>query len=154
YNDTTFTTTPPTDSACVTAWNARCRIVINYVKHIQALWDKPRQIIDPMTMLVVADHTCTSGGCHSPVDAANAAMVPAGQLDLTAVASDEQPLQLRSYRELFFGDNEQALVGGALVDRLVPGPPDENGNPTQVTVGVGPYLNGGSARGARSAAFL
>ena len=81
-------------------------------------------------------------------------MVPGGQLDLQAVASDEQPLQLRSYRELFFPDNEQEVMMGALVDRLVPGPPDQNGNPTQVTVGVGPYLNGGSARGARSAAFL
>jgi hypothetical protein len=154
YNDASFTTPIPTDNACVTAWTANCRIVINYVKHIQALWDKPRPVIDPMTMMEVANHTCSRAGCHNTVDANNAAMVPAGQLDLQNVASDEQALQLRSYRELFFGDNEQEVVGGALVDRLVPGPPDQNGNPTQVTVGVGPYLNGGSARGASSAAFL
>ncbi|HEV7714425.1 MAG TPA: hypothetical protein VGO53_02450 [Steroidobacteraceae bacterium] len=43
---------------------------------------------------------------------------------------------------------------GALQDLLVAGPPDQNGNPTQVTVGVGPYLDAGSARGGRSAAFL
>jgi hypothetical protein len=101
---------------------------------------------------VVINHKCTI--CHGPVDAAAAAQVPAGQLDLTAVASDEQPLQLRSYRELFFSDNAQELVGGAVQDKLVPGPPDQNGNPTQVTVGVGPYLNGGSASGGLSAAFL
>jgi hypothetical protein len=155
YGDTTFTTPPPTDPACVTAWNAQCRIVINYVKHIQALWDKPRLILDPMNpMVVLEDHTCARMGCHNTADAMGAAMVPGGQLDLTAVASDEQALQLRSYRELFFSDNEQEVVGGALQDRLVPGPPDANGNPTQVTVGVGPYLNGGSARGGLSAAFL
>ncbi len=100
-------------------------------------------------------HQSTSAPCcHGPVDAAATAQVPAGQLDLTAVPSDEEQLQLRSYRELFFGDNEQEVVGGALQDRLVPGPNDANGNPTMVTVGVGPYLTAGSARGARSAAFL
>ena len=154
YNDGTFTTPPPADSACVTAWSAGCRIVINYVKHIQALWDKPRQVVDPTTMLVIADHTCAQAGCHNTVAADTTAMVPAGQLDLQNVASDEQPLQLRSYRELFFSDNEQALVGGALQDLLVPGPPDQNGNPTQVTRAVGPYLNAGTARGQLSAAFL
>ena len=35
----------------------------------------------------------------------------------------------------------------------VPGPLDQNGNPTPGPT-VGPYLDGGSARGGRSAAFL
>jgi hypothetical protein len=160
YADPGFTTAVPTASSCVTAWTSLCRIVINYVQHIQPLWDKDRFVdtspADGMPDVdgagVVINHKCTI--CHGPVDAANAAQVPASQLDLTAVASDEQPLQLRSYRELFFVDNAQALVGGALQDLLVAGPPDQNGNPTQVTVGVGPYLNAGSARGARSNAFL
>jgi len=103
-------------------------------------------------MGAVINNKCTT--CHGPVNAAAMAQVPAGQLDLTAVASDEQQLQLRSYRELFFTDNEQEVIMGALQDRLVPGPLDENGNPTQVTVGVGPYLTAGSARGGRSNAFL
>jgi hypothetical protein len=154
YADPTFTTAVPTPGACVTTWASTCRIVINYVQHIQPLWDKPRQTIDPMTMAVLTDHTCSRAGCHNTTDAAAAPMAPASQLDLQAVASDEQPLQLRSYRELFFTDNEQEVNMGALQDRLVPGPPDQNGNPTQVTVGVGPYLNAGSALGARSAAFL
>jgi hypothetical protein len=124
------------------------------VRHIQALWDKPRQVLDPMTMAVLEDNTCSRAGCHNTADAMGAAMVPGGQLDLQAVASDEQALHLRSYRELFFSDNEQEVVGGAVQDRLVPGPPDQNGNPTQVTVGVGPYLNGGSALGGLSGAFL
>ena len=159
YADPTFTTASPTAAGCVTTWTSLCRIVINYVPHIQPLWDKDRTVdanLDGMPDVdvngVVINHKCTI--CHGPVDAAAAAQVPAGQLDLTAVASDEQALQLRSYRELFFSDNAQELVGGAVQDLLVPGPPDQNGNPTQVTVGVGPYLNGGSASGGLSAAFL
>jgi hypothetical protein len=160
YADPTFTTKPPAASACITNWNAKCRIVINYVEHIQPLWDKDRPVdadndgvndVDPDTGLEI-NNRCTL--CHAPVNAANMVQVPAGQLDLTAVPSDEQQLHLRSYRELFFTDNEQEVIMGALQDRLVPGPPDENGNPTQVTVPVGPYLNAGSARGARSNAFL
>jgi hypothetical protein len=155
YGDPTFTTALPTTQSCTTAWSPRCRIVINYTQHIQPLWDKVRQTIDPNDgVTVLADNTCSRSGCHNTVDMANAVMVPAGQLDLQAVASDEQALQLRSYRELLFADNEQVIIGGALQDLLVPGPPDEDGDPTQVAVSVGPYLNGGSARGARSNAFL
>jgi hypothetical protein len=154
YADASFTTPAPTPQACVTNWTAQCRIVINYTQHIQPLWDKPRITLDTDGVTVLQDNTCSRAGCHNTVDANAAAMVPGGQLDLQAVASDEEPLQLRSYRELFFSDNEQEVVGGALQDRLVPGPPDANGNPTQVTVGVGPYLDAGSARGGRSAAFL
>jgi hypothetical protein len=154
YNDASFTTPVPTTAACVTNWASTCRIVINYTQHIQKLWDQPRLVLDPVTSAVLADHTCSRAGCHNTVNAANMAMVPASQLDLQAVASNEQPLQLRSYRQLFFTHNEQEVNMGALQDRLVPGPPDQNGNPTQVTVGVGPYLDAGSAGGARSAAFL
>lgn len=134
----------PASSACITTWNAHCRIVINYVQHIQPLWDKDRTVDqdgdgnpDTDSNGVVINHKCTL--CHGPVDAANMAQVPAGQLDLTGVPSDEQQLHLRSYRELFFTDNEQEVNMGALQDRLVP---------------VGPYLNAGSARGPRSNAFL
>jgi hypothetical protein len=151
YTDTTFTTpVPALPSSCTTSWSPRCRIVINYVQHVQALWDKPRQIFDGMGTLI-ADNTCSRSGCHAPVNMANMAMVPGGQLDLTAVPSDEEPLQLRSYRELFFTDTQQEVIMGALQD--VPGPLDANGQPTPGPT-VGPYLNGGSANGGRSNAFL
>lgn len=152
-----FLTTAPTPSGCSTTWVSTCRIVINYVQHIQPLWDRDRTDIDldgtpdvdPATMLPL-NRKCTN--CHGPLDVVNnVAQVPAGQLDLTAVASDEQQLHLRSYRELFFSDNEQELVGGALQD--VPGPPDANGNPTPGPR-VGPYLNAGNARGPLSDRFL
>jgi hypothetical protein len=159
YADVSFTTQRPASPSCITTWKATCRIVINYTQHIQPLWDKDRTVDangdtvpDVDGAGAVINNKCT--GCHGPVNAAAMAQVPGGQLDLTAVPSDEQQLHLRSYRELFFGDNEQELVGGALQDRLVPGPPDADGNPTQVTVGVGPYLTAGSARGPRSAPFL
>jgi hypothetical protein len=75
---------------------------------------------------------------------------------------------LTSYRELFFGDNEQEIIDGALIDRLIPlldadGNPvfevdedgelilDANGDPIPVlvTVGVSPALrtSGASANG-------
>jgi hypothetical protein len=152
-------TLAPTSPGCVTTWNAQCRIVINYVQHIQPLWDLDRTDINGDGVPDVdggglpINRKCTT--CHGPVNPAdNTAQLPAGQLDLSGVPSDEEPLQFRSYRELFFSDNEQELVGGALQDRQVPGPPDANGNPTTVTVGVGPYLTAGSARGGRSGAFL
>jgi hypothetical protein len=149
-------TTPPTSLSCVTTWTSRCRIIINYVAHIQPLWDLDRTDIngdgvpDVDAGGVPINRKCTN--CHSTVNPANnTTQVPAGQLDLTGVASDEQPLQLRSYRELFFSDNEQELVGGALQD--VPGPLDANGNPTPGPT-VGPYLTASTARGGRSGVFL
>jgi hypothetical protein len=153
YTDPTFTTPAPTADGCRSTWAATCRIVINYTQHIQPLWDKVRQVTDNMGN-VIEDHTCSRAGCHNTVDDAAAPQVPGGQLDLQAVPSDDQPLRLRSYQELLFPDNEQEVNMGALQDRLVPGPPDANGNPTQVTVGVGPYLNAGSARGGLSSQFL
>ena len=155
YNDPTFTTPAPTSDGCKTAWASTCRIVINYPQHVQPLWDRDRfvdangdNVPDVDGNGVVINNKCTT--CHGPVDAAAAPQVPAGQLDLTSVLSDEAPLRMRSYQELLFPDNEQEVNMGALQDRLVPGPPDEDGNPTQLTVGVGPYLNAGSARGALS----
>jgi hypothetical protein len=146
-----MTTASPTTLSCGSAWSPRCRAVINYIQHIQPLWDAPRIVLAADNVTVLADNTCSRAGCHNTANMAAMPMVPAGQLDLQAVASDEEPLQLRSYRELLFTDNEQEVIMGALQD--VPGPLDANGNPTPGPT-VGPYLNGGSARGGASNAFL
>jgi hypothetical protein len=132
YDDATQFMTPiPTSAVCVTAWAAKCRIVINYPKHIQALWDVPR----PATVGgALVDHGCSQAGCHSPKNAAGAAQTPAGNLDLTSSASNDVPQELTSYRQLLFPHN--TVIMGA------PGP------------SVGPYLNAGSANGALSAQFL
>ena len=80
YDDATqFMTAFPTSAACVTAWAATCRIVINYPQHLQPLWDLPRQIDRSRDGVVLTDHTCTQGGCHSPKNAAGAAQVAGRQ---------------------------------------------------------------------------
>ena len=143
----------PTSLGCTSTWAENCRIVINYPKFVQVLWDLPRQTINPTTMAVISDHTCTQGGCHSTTPAAGSTatvQVPAGQLNLTNTASDEEPLQPISYRHLLFQHNTQIVNMGALQDE--PGPLDANGDPT--TIPVGPYLNAGGANGALSSAFL
>jgi hypothetical protein len=158
YNDTTQFFTPPPNTACLDSfggpsnWRGSCRIIINYPTHIQALWDVKRQTVDAAGA-VVTDHTCTQGGCHTitpkPGDAATV-QVPAGQLDLTNNASNDEPVQPLSYRYLLFQEPKLEVIMGALTQ--VPGPPDADGNPTVVM--VGPYLNAGSANGALSSAFL
>jgi hypothetical protein len=129
---------PAATPGCEGAWASNCRVVINYPEHIQPIWDEVRQVKDTNGN-VTADHTCTQGGCHSPKDAAGAAAQPAGNLDLTNTASNDDAVELVSYRDLLFAHN-------------VPGPLDANGNPT--TVSVGPFLDAGDANGPRSAASL
>jgi hypothetical protein len=158
YNDAIqFHTAAPTSSSCLdspggaSAWKANCRITINYPTHIQALWDLPRQTI--VGAVVTVDHTCTQAGCHTTMPAptsTDTVQVPAGQLNLAADASDEEPLQPISYRHLLFQHGKQEVIMGAL--QLVPGPPDADGNVTIVP--VGPFANAGSANGALSAALL
>jgi hypothetical protein len=97
---------------------------------------------------VLTDHTCTQGGCHTTISAKGAAVAvqaPAGQLDLTSTASNDQPLQPLSYRYLLFQEPKLVVIMGALTPVA-----DANGN----VVNVGPYLNAGSANGALSSAFL
>jgi len=158
YNDATQFLTPSPNTNCLDSfggpsnWKSNCRIVINYPTHIQALWDLKRQTKDAAGV-VLTDHTCTQGGCHTTTPAPTATVAvqaPAGQLNLTSVASDEEPLQPISYRHLLFPHAQQEVIMGAL--QLVQGPPDAAGNPT--TVPVGPFVNAGSANGALSGAFL
>jgi len=126
----------PTTAVCATAWSASCRIIINYPQHLQPLWDAARP--DPADATV--SHTCSQGGCHNPLDAAGAAQMPAGNLDLTKAASPAVPQELVSYQQLLFPHN---IV---IVD-----PTD----PTKtITQSVGPYLNAGSANGGLSAQFF
>lgn len=141
YTDTTNPIPAiPTSAVCATAWSATCRIIINYPQHIQPLWDTPRQVLDPVTGNVVADHTCTQGGCHSPVNAMGAAQMPAGNLDLTKSASANVPQQFTSYQQLLFPHN---IV---IVD-----PTD----PTKtITQSVGPYMTAGSANAGFSFSFF
>lgn len=99
-------TPAPVSADCQAAWSAGCRIVINYETHIHPLWNRDR-----------AAATCTA--CHTSTDAMGVLKVPDAQLDLTDGPSTDQAAQFKSYRELLFNDNEQAIDMGVLQDRLV-----------------------------------
>jgi hypothetical protein len=146
YRYANLTTDMPTSAACAGTWTSRCRIVINYAQHIHPLWSVSRVTLAADGVTVLADNTCARAGCHNRVDAAGQPQVPAGQLELTDGESDEEPLHLRSYRELLFTDNEQEVNMGALQDRLVPGPIGPDGQPTLVPVSVAPSMLAGNAR--------
>ncbi len=143
-------TTLPEQSGCE-PWTARCRTVINYEMHIQPLWEVSRPVIDPVTLLETDNHRCVD--CHALRDAANQFIDPdaRGQLELTADASAEEPLQYTSYRELLFGDFREEIRDGTVQDVLVDnGNTDANGAPILEPVGVAAPLNvnGASARPA------
>ena len=140
-------TPPPTAPGCVSAWSAGCRIVINYETHIHPLWNAPRDLLEMDEVTVAEPRTCAQAGCHAPVDALNAAAVPAAQLDLTDGPSPEQAARFNAYRELLFTDNAQEVVNGALQDIVIETGVDEEGNPILVNV---PSPAPMSANGARS----
>jgi len=93
-------TAPPTQPGCLGNWNSNCRIVINYIAHLQPIWDRPRPA-------GAQDYQCIS--CHSPQNAAGMPRVPAGQLDLTSTPDNNQPDHFTSYRKLLFAHNAQEL---------------------------------------------
>jgi hypothetical protein len=76
-------------------------------------------------------------------------MVPAGQLDLTDGPSEDEPDQLKSYRELLFADNRQILNNGALQDEQVQIGVDAMGNPIFAPVSIGASMSSGGARVSR-----
>jgi hypothetical protein len=147
YDYTALTTPAPVDVNCIANWSPNCRIVISYEAIIHPLWSTPRQVLDPMTMAVVADHTCAQSGCHAPVNAMAQPMVPAGQLDLTDGLSADEATQFNAYRELLFADNRQVLMNGAVVDEQVVIGTDAMGNPITAPVSIG---SAASAAGARA----
>jgi hypothetical protein len=125
YSYQALETAAPEGNSCFANWNAYCRIQINYVEHIQPLWQLSRQVFDEETAELLSDNTCSS--CHSPVDSDNLATVPAGQLDLSDSVSIDEADHLTAYRELLFNDSEQEVIEGIVIDKLVE-VLDENGN--------------------------
>ena len=109
----------PTSSLCTTTWSNVCRVTINYLEHIQPMWERPLGIDVNNDMVVDNNDNCVA--CHSRTNAAGANRIPAGQLDLTSDASDQNGagIQVTSYRELLFADNALELNGNVLQDRCV-----------------------------------
>lgn len=147
YRYADLETPAPTGTDCRTSWPSGCRATIHYEAHIHPLWSKPRVQFAADGVTVLADDTCTA--CHSDRDAAGAARVPAGQLELTDAASADQPLHKHAYRELLATDTELELVGGNLQERLVQvGTDPVTGEPQFAPVPVAPSLSAGNARGS------
>jgi hypothetical protein len=145
-------TPPPTSLGCVNDWDATCRGVINYETHIHPLWSLDREVLDPMdNMTVIADYTCTQGGCHVPLDTLNQLAVPAAQLDLSDGLSPEVMDHFNAYRELLFPDDAQQVVNGALQD-VVSGT-DADGNPILVPVAASMSAAGANASNGFFAPF-
>ena len=118
------------------------RIVINYVDHIQPIWERLRDPVDDGSGNLVEN--CVA--CHSTQ---GDTLVPGGQLDLSAEPSDIDPDHYRSYRELLTTDQEQWItVDGALADRQrTCSDVDEDGNTlvTTQTLPVTASMRAGSA---------
>lgn len=118
------------------------RIVINYIDHIQPIFERVRDA--RLNAEAVAVDTCV--GCHQ---SAGSTAVPAGQLDLTDGASDIDPDHYISYRELLSQDQEQWLsTEGALGDRQwICTETDDDGNlfTTTQTIAVSSPARAGSA---------
>ncbi len=127
-----LSSTAPASLPCQSDWNTLCRTVLSYQDHVQPMWEVNREVRDAMGNLI-EDRTCIS--CHGITDAVGAPQVPAAQLELSGAASGQNALQVVSFRELLFNndDNEQELdADGNLVDRLVQ-QVDADGNPVFVT---------------------
>ena len=107
-------------------------------------------VLDPNdNVTVIGSNTCAQSGCHAPVNAMNAAMVPAGQLDLTDGPSDDEADHFNAYRELLFADDRQILNGGALQDEQVQIGVDAMGNPILAPVSIAPSMTSAGARQSR-----
>ncbi len=146
-----LSTPPPTTDSCMTEWTGLCRITIHYPQVIQEVWDVARPDLD-VDGDDVADvdtnnepYRCTT--CHSPAAPDGTAQAPAGDLDLSGVASAEEPAHLISYRELLVErfDRELDADGNVFIVQEEVGV-DAMGNPILQPVRVPTPMSGGSAR--------
>ncbi len=171
---------PVPKTSCLTSWDGLCRTVINYLDHIQPIWESPTREVpnpnDPNTPLIMSCTNCHSLNGITPL--------PAGQLELTSNTSDVNNNYVTSYAELLLNDNELEEVDGQVIQREIPltddaGNPlyeeiddqgnavldddddpvlttvaDDNNIPALQFVVIGGKLNAGNANGPRSRAFF
>jgi len=119
-------TTAPVSDNCQQSWQKHCRISIHYPVHIQPLFELDRPVLDDTGLIELAQNRCTS--CHSRSDSDGLVRVPLAQLDLSGSPSTDDAFFTTAYRELLVNDNEQEIVEGILLDKLVP-VLDGNGDP-------------------------
>lgn len=146
-----LTTTRPNTVECELEWNAFCRTVINYIEHIQPIWEFERTDVNDIAPLSDT-YACTRCHQRKEPDDQSLAMVPAGQLDLKSDEKDNiQTDRIISYVELFFNSDQEQVVNNVLVPITQAGPPDEDGNPTVVNARKARSMD---TRGARASYFI
>jgi len=123
--DALLTAAPISDN-CQSDWQKYCRISIHFPVHVQPLFELERPIFDDAGVTELAQNQCTS--CHSNTDSDGIIRVPLAQLDLSSAPSLDDAFFTTAYRELLVNDNEQEIVDGILLDKLVP-VLDNAGNP-------------------------
>jgi hypothetical protein len=148
---TGLSTQSPTPAACHSKWTGQCRIVINYETNIQPLWTASRPDKDGAGNAI--DHQCTS--CHSTTAPDGKVQAAAGDLDLSAVASDVEPEQLLSYTQLFQAHDIHVLdANGQLVTVCAQFATDpQTGQLTDTCLQnerIRATMSGGSATGSRA----
>jgi hypothetical protein len=97
YSNNNLTTPAPVnDPACLSEWTSNCKITINYLEHIQPVWDVCRP--------QAGDMSCTS--CHDkadnyPADNCPGGGGPGGSLVLGGDPDPWNPGEVASYVQLF-----------------------------------------------------
>ncbi|MEJ2393734.1 MAG: hypothetical protein P8Z77_02960 [Candidatus Thiodiazotropha sp.] len=104
------TPAPFNDSSCLTSWTSDCKVTINYLEHIQPIWNLCRASADDMS--------CTS--CHDKADNNPAAKCPGGggsggHLVLSGDPDPWNPKEVASYVQLFKPDYYQKNESGEWV---------------------------------------
>jgi hypothetical protein len=94
-----MTPAPVNAPACLDAWTSSCKLTINYLEHIQPIWDLCRPHTENMS--------CTS--CHdkadnNPADNCPGGGGPGGDLVLNGDPDPWNPLEVASYVQLFEPD--------------------------------------------------
>jgi hypothetical protein len=132
YSHADLTTPAPVnDAACLTDWTSNCKITINYLEHIQPIWDACR--------VQAQDRSCTS--CHDKADNTPQDKCPGGggsggALQLGGDPSPWNPLEIASYVELFDPAYYQKNLNGEWV--LVTDPATECPNGIEGDLSVEP----------------
>ena len=106
-------TPAPTQESCYPnelgegGWNSLCRITINYLEHIQPIWDLDRPVLDEFGF-EIDNNRCTI--CHSGTDEVLLInQIPAAQIDLRAIQSIDDIDYATSYQELFVQNDRQGI---------------------------------------------
>jgi len=140
YSNNDLSTPPPvkvndpnlgSQDDCLTNWTSNCKITINYLEHIQPIWDVCRTQYE--------NKSCTS--CHDKADNNPADNCPGGggaggDLVLSGGPDPWNPLEVESYVQLFEADYYQMNANGEWI--LVTDPATECPNGIEGDLSVEP----------------